>query len=100
MLGFVVVLGVLVLLANLPFIASRFMGLVSLRAPKAGLGLFVEVLLCYSLSLLGLSFFESQLEGVSYSQGWEFYVVLSCLFVVAGFPGFVHHFFWRTPAAG
>ena len=100
MLGFVVVIGVLVLLANLPFIASRFMGLVTLPTPKAGFALFVEVLLCYSLSLLGVSFFESQLEGVSYSQGWEFYVVLSCLFVVAGFPGFVRHFFWRTPAAG
>lgn len=100
MLGFVVVLGVLFLLANLPFIARRFMGLVSLRTPKAGLTLFVEVLLCYSLSLLGVSFVETQLEGVSYSQGWEFYVVLSCLFVVAGFPGFVRHFFWRTPAAG
>ncbi len=100
MLGFVVVLGVLFLLANLPFIARRFMGLVSLRTPKAGVTLFVEVLLCYSLSLLGVSFVETQLEGVSYSQGWEFYVVLSCLFVVAGFPGFVRHFFWRTPAAG
>lgn len=100
MLGFVVVLGVLVLLANLPFIASRFMGLVTLRAQKAGLVLVGEVLLCYSLTLLGMMSVESWLEGVTYSQNWEFYVVLSCLFVVAGFPGFVHRFFWRVPAAG
>lgn len=100
MLGFVVVLGVLVLLANLPFISPRFMGLVSVQTSKSGLALFVEVLLCYSLSVLGVGFFESQLEGVRYSQGWEFYVVVTSLFVVAGFPGFVHHFFWKSPAAG
>jgi hypothetical protein len=43
----------------------------------------------------GLLFVERLVEGVSYGQGWEFQVVLLCLFVVAGFPGFVHRFFWK-----
>lgn len=98
MANFVVALGVLGSLANLPFFAPRFMGVVPMNSRKFGLVLFVEVALCYVLALLGLGFVESQLEGVGYSQGWEFYVVISCLFVVAGFPGFVHHFFWRSPA--
>lgn len=101
MANFVVALGVLGLLANLPFFGSRFMGFVPMATRnKVGLTLFFEVALCYVLALLGLGFVETQLEGVGYSQGWEFYVVISCLFVVAGFPGFVHHFFWRSPAAG
>lgn len=100
MLGFVVVLGILVVFANLPFVTSRFFGLVRCGASKAGLALFAEVLLCYSLALLGIKLSEFWSDGVSYSQGWEFYVVLSCLFVVAGFPGFVLRYFWRVPAAG
>lgn len=99
MANFVIALGVLSLLANLPFFASRFMGFVPMTTRKLGFVLFFEVALCYVLALMGLGLVESQLEGVGYSQGWEFYVVISCLFVVAGFPGFVHHFFWKTPAA-
>lgn len=99
MAKFVVALGVLGLLANLPFFCSRFMGVLPMRARKLGFALFFEVALCYALALLGLGLVESYLEGLNYKQGWEFYVVVSCLFVVAGFPGFVHHFFWRTPAA-
>ncbi|MCK6392227.1 DUF2818 family protein [Zoogloea sp.] len=99
MANFVVVLGVFGLLANLPFFTPRFMGVMPMKASKVGFVLFFEVALCYLLALLGLVGAESWLEGVGYSQGWEFYVVVSCLFVVAGFPGFVHRFFFRSPVA-
>lgn len=97
MADFVVILGIFGLLANLPFVTPRFMGVVPIGARKVGLVFVSEVVLCYLLGLLALGFAESWFEGVGYSQGWEFYVVLSCLFVVAGFPGFIYRFFYRFP---
>lgn len=100
MAGFVTVVAILLLLANLPFFTVRFMGLVDVGRPKPGRWLLVEVFSCYVLALLGVLFVEHQLEGVSYTQGWAFYSILSCLFVVAGFPGFVRFFFWKASSCG
>ena len=30
-------------------------------------------------------------------QGWEFYALTACLFLVLAFPGFVYRFLWRSP---
>lgn len=97
MAGFVTVLCVLLGLANLPFVSSRFLGVFSVRGSKQGRLLTAEVLVCFVLSLGLAILVERFVEGVSYRQGWEFYTVLACLFVVLGFPGFVRRFFWTVP---
>lgn len=96
MRSFLVVSGALLVLANLPFLSGRFMGVLPLSKPKSGIGLALEIGLCYALMLFFGRIAEGTLEGVAYAQGWEFYVVMTCLFVVAGFPGFVHRFFWSA----
>lgn len=95
LVGLTAVLAVLFVLANLPFMSLRFLGVVALASPKSGRLMALEVALCLALAMACLLFVERLVEGVSYGQGWEFQVVLLCLFVVAGFPGFVHRFFWK-----
>ncbi|MBN8281625.1 DUF2818 family protein [Zoogloea sp.] len=94
MVGLFAVLAVLLVFANLPFLSLRFLGVVALASPKSGRLMALEVVLCVGLASACLFFVERLVEGVSYWQGWEFQVVLLCLFVVSGFPGFVHRFFW------
>jgi hypothetical protein len=34
-------------------------------------------------------------QGVVYPQGWEFYAITYCLFLVFAYPGFVYRYMWR-----
>ncbi|WP_288106863.1 DUF2818 family protein [Limnobacter sp.] len=82
-----------VFLANLPFVSNRLLGVVKVSR-KGGWALVCEVLLGYGLTgLLGM-YLEATVSQHS-PQGWEFYAVSFCLFLVLGFPGFVYRFLWR-----
>lgn len=79
--------------ANLPCVSNRLMGVIRLHSKSGGLRV-LELLLGYFLvGLIGVGL-ESGLGQVS-SQGWEFYAVTACLFLVFAFPGFVYRFLWR-----
>ena len=83
--------------ANLPFLTERVFGLVPLKAGSAADGSvrpkslplrLLELIVLYfvvgSLSRL----LESSIGGV-FKQGWEFYAITGCLFLVLAFPGFI-----------
>lgn len=100
MAGAVGVIGLLCILANLPFFAGRrFLGVFPRRSGKSGAVVALEVVILFALALLVFRGLEVGAYGAAYGQGWEFYVVAACLFAVAGFPGFVRRYLWKESVA-
>jgi len=84
------------LLANLPFINERILGVLTLRGlpVKSFLVRLIELLVLYALiGLVGWAI-ESSLGNV-FKQKWQFYVTTLTLFLVMGFPGFVYRYLLR-----
>lgn len=85
-------------LANLPFVTERFFGLVPLRTPNKSFWLrLVELAVLYA-AVLGVGRLLESREGNAFSQGWEFYAVTVCLFIVLAYPGFVYRYLRRRRA--
>jgi len=81
--------------ANLPFFTERLFGLKSLgERAKSGWLRLLELLVFYALVLGFARLIESSF-GNAFGQGWQFYAVTVCLFLVLGFPGFVHRYLRR-----
>jgi hypothetical protein len=89
---FVILLAALA--ANLPFITEGLFGLVPIRRKPFWLRL-IELAVLYALVGLAAYLLESRV-GDAFSQGWEFYTVTGCLFIVLAFPGFVFRYLRRT----
>ena len=88
--GVLLVLGVAVVAANLPFVTERLLIFGPRREAKGLAWRLLELLLLYAATLgLGASI-ESRI-GQRQEQGWEFYAALACMFLTFAFPGFV----WR-----
>ena len=84
--------------ANLPFFSERVFGLIPLsgrhgqaegeaRAKRFPLRL-LELIVLYFIVGFAARLLESRI-GSAFPQGWEFYAVTGCLFLVLAFPGFV-----------
>jgi len=77
--------------ANLPFVSERLFALLpARRAVKPGWLRLLEMVVLYFL-LLGVAWLLEARIGNVFPQGWEFYAITACLFLVFAFPGFV----WR-----
>lgn len=77
--------------ANLPFASERLFAVLPIGRPAKPVWLrLIELVLIYFL-VLGVAWALEARIGNAFSQGWEFYVVTACLFLVFAFPGFV----WR-----
>lgn len=78
--------------ANLPWISDRvFFVFRSKRGAKSAWMRLLELLVLYFVVggiAIGL---EQKIYGSFHHQGWQFYVVTLCLFLVFALPGFV----WR-----
>ncbi|THC46136.1 DUF2818 family protein [Massilia sp. Mn16-1_5] len=90
-----IVVVVALLAANLPFANERVFGVVSLKPAQTGqvrrkpfVARLLELLVLYFLVGLVGYLLESRIGNV-FAQGWEFYAVTGCLFLVLAFPGFV-----------
>jgi hypothetical protein len=83
------------LAANLPFLTQRsFLGVPCRQTVKPLYLRLLELILLY-LILGGLAaWFEASAYGAPYVQGWEFYAVTFCLFLVLAYPGFVFRYLW------
>lgn len=99
---YVILLLLFVLLANLPWLSSRFLTVLPIGArwaadtSKKPVWLcLLELVIFYFLAGTLAHFAEIRLQGQAYAQGWEFYAVTACLFLVFAFPGFVYYFLWR-----
>jgi hypothetical protein len=92
--GWIVVLLALAA-ANLPFANERVFGFMSLKPAQTGqarnkpfFARLLELLVLYFLVGAVAWLLESRIGNV-FAQGWEFYAVTGCLFLVLAFPGFV-----------
>ena len=90
-----IVVAVALAAANLPFANERVFGFISLKPAHTGqarskpfLVRLLELLVLYFLIGLVAYLLESRIGNV-FVQGWEFYAVTGCLFIVLAFPGFV-----------
>lgn len=87
-----VVIVLAVLAANLPFLNQQLFGVIPLSKRED----YVKSLWTRLLELLALYavvgaiawFFENSI-GNAFPQGWEFYAVTGCLFLVLAYPGYV-----------
>lgn len=87
--------------ANLPFANERVFGFISLKPAHTGqarskpfFARLLELLVLYFLVGLVAYLLESRIGNV-FAQGWEFYAVTGCLFLVLAFPGFVFRYLKR-----
>jgi hypothetical protein len=88
---FVILLALLA--ANLPFFNERLFALVPLKSGGQAAVKPIWVRLLELLALYGLvgvlgHVLESNI-GNAFSQGWEFYAVTGCMFLVLAYPGYV-----------
>jgi hypothetical protein len=89
---------VLVVLANLPFVSARVLG-IGPRRPQRGFAWRLAELLLIGALALGLGWlFETQTAGQRHAQGWAFYVTMLCLLLTFAFPGFVWRYLRRGDA--
>lgn len=83
--------------ANLPFVNERLFAAVPIvRGDKPVWLRLAELLVLYFL-VLGVAWLLEARIGNVFPQGWEFYAVTACLFLVFAFPGFVWRYLRRRP---
>lgn len=84
------------LAANLPWFSNRFFYVMPLKAPTKHLGWCLLELIILYFVIGGIAFYaERATLGQTATQGWEFYAVTACLFLVFAFPGFVYKTLWK-----
>ena len=87
---FVILLAILA--ANLPFLNEQIFAFVPLRTPvKSFWTRLLELAILYGLVGAAAHLLESRM-GNAFPQGWEFYAVTICLFIVLAYPGFVYRY--------
>jgi len=95
------ILGLIFFAANLPLFSDKLFYVVSLnRSAKAGysknLGwCLLELVILYFMIGAFIRYAEHATLGQVAPQGWEFYAVTACLFLVFAFPGFVYKVLWK-----
>ena len=92
--GAVIILFLVALcLANLPWLNERVFVFFTSRDSHKQLWICLIEWLVYFIMWLTLAFgVEKKLMGDVTRQGWEFYVVTLCLFVVFALPGFIYRY--------
>jgi hypothetical protein len=75
--------------ANVPFINERLFAIFPLTLQVKPIWLrLIELLVLYGITGVIAHFLESNIGSV-FAQGWEFFAVTGCLFLVFAYPGFV-----------
>jgi len=82
-----------VIAANLPWLSERIFFVIAPRkgVKSAWFRLLETVILYFVVGGLGLGL-EQKIYGEIHHQGWIFYVVTACLFLVFGLPGFIYRY--------
>lgn len=80
--------------ANVPFVSTRVLGVLTPKEPKTLRVRLVEVCVFYGVvGMLGLLL--ERRAGQITPQGWEFYVITGTLFLTFAFPGFVYRYLFK-----
>lgn len=82
------------IIANLPWLSDRLFCIYPLNTAKRVWIRLVEMLVFYIVSLLVAIAFELKFSGEIYPQGWEFFTVTFCLFLVLAVPGVIYRYQW------
>ncbi len=102
-LAFVVLIALMVVAANIPFVSERVLGIFTWKrggqpAVKSFWLRFLEVLVFYGV-VIAIGFaFEAQL-GNRFVQTWEFFAITLGVFLVCAYPGFVWRYLMRRRGA-
>ncbi len=81
--------------ANLPFLNERLFAVLPVSRSTKPLWLrLLELVVLYFLVLVIARLLELRI-GNAFSQGWEFYAITACLFLVMGYPSFVIRYLRR-----
>lgn len=81
-----------VLAANLPFLNERLFALIPIGKPAKLFRLrLIELFVLYWLARGAAYLLEAHI-GNTFPQGWEFYAITACLFIVLAYPGFVFRY--------
>jgi Protein of unknown function (DUF2818) len=84
------------IIANLPWVSDRILCVFPLQSPKKVIVRLLEMVVFYIVSLLIAIAFEMKFSGEVYPQGWEFFTITLCLFLVLAVPGVVYRYQWLT----
>jgi hypothetical protein len=84
--------------ANFPFLTESLFGVWRLKQVDKPFAIrLLELILLYFV-VLGIARLLESNAGNAFSQGWQFYAVTVCLFLVLAFPGFIFRYLRRRPA--
>lgn len=83
------------LAANLPFLNQRLFAAIPLSRPSKPVWIRLIELFVLYLVVGAIAYVLESRIGNAFSQGWEFYVITACLFLVLSFPGFVYCYLSR-----
>lgn len=76
--------------ANLPWFSDRLFAVKPMASKGVAIRLLEWLVLYFVVGGIAMGL-ETKLNGVRHDQGWEFYVVTLCLFLVFALPGFIYH---------
>ena len=82
--------------ANLPFVNQRLFAVIALKSAKKSFWLRLIELAVGYLLVGAIGFFLEAQIGTIFAQGWQFYAITVCLFIVGAFPGFVFQYLRRA----
>lgn len=89
------------LAANLPFFNQQLFGLIPLNKDAAWVKpiwlRLLELVVLYFLVGVAAHLLESGIGNV-FSQGWEFYAITACPFLVLAYPGYVMRYLRKQHA--
>lgn len=88
-----VLLLVALLCANLPFVGNKWFVVKAL--PKKRFVHHLSELLLGFVFVGVLAYALEAQSGAVHAQGWAFYVVVVCLYLIFAFPAFVLRYFWH-----
>lgn len=89
------VIALMAFCANFPYFTESVFGLFRTKQVlKSPFIRILELVVLYFL-VLGVAYAIESWIGNAFPQGWQFYAVTVCLYLVLGFPGFVHRYLRR-----
>lgn len=81
--------------ANIPFFNERLFAVVSVPRPLKPIWVRLLELIVLYFVVLGIAYLLEGRIGNVFPQGWEFYAITACLFLVLAYPGFVVRYLRR-----
>jgi hypothetical protein len=82
--------------ANLPFINNRLLAVIpvkfSSQSQSKPFWLRLIELIIFYFTVGGVAYLLEARIGNVFAQGWEFYAVTGCFFIVLAYPGFVFRY--------